>query len=246
MKGSPLRQFAFTLIELLVVVAILAILAAMLLPALQNAKERSKRAVCLNNIRQLNQLVAIYAGDYNDTLPTPIFEISTEMIRDSNLPFGLGHLFYNGYMNVGSGQVFFCPSKQGTDWWSGLYSYDWFKIHHPINDSLNYQPSAYAIYQTNPAMTAALPAIKLSRLDSITPLIFDAWPPFSNGSNGNPLFHGHEGLNVARADGSAQWLTFSALVRGQSQSNADQLKLWGNSTVGAYQSLFQTLMKSNF
>jgi prepilin-type N-terminal cleavage/methylation domain-containing protein len=59
---------AFTLIELLVVIAIVAILAALLLPALATARERSRRAACLNNLRQLSLAATLYADDNREHL----------------------------------------------------------------------------------------------------------------------------------------------------------------------------------
>ena len=63
------RRKGFTLIELLVVVAIIAILAALLLPALGSAKQTGWQAACLNNQRQLNVAITEFAGDHEDRFP---------------------------------------------------------------------------------------------------------------------------------------------------------------------------------
>lgn len=71
LKPMKQRQI-FTLIELLIVIAIIAILAAMLLPALNRAREAARRNNCFSNLKQLGNAAVLYAGDFSDFLPAPI------------------------------------------------------------------------------------------------------------------------------------------------------------------------------
>ena len=70
------KELAFTLIELLVVIAMIAILAAMLLPALARAKERASRITDVSNLHQFGLACTMYASDFQDYLPAGANDIA--------------------------------------------------------------------------------------------------------------------------------------------------------------------------
>jgi prepilin-type processing-associated H-X9-DG protein/prepilin-type N-terminal cleavage/methylation domain-containing protein len=137
------RKSAFTLVELLVVIGIIALLIAMLLPALQNARRQAYKTICLSNLRQLGLIVITYVADNKQKLPysglvaggttmlsdspIPGFVAENRIPRNSRQPFYRGATGYQPSTKIIAPSFLICP-QDGAD---GLHTAgiapDWFE-----------------------------------------------------------------------------------------------------------------------
>ncbi len=136
-RSSGKKTVFFTLIELLVVIAIIAILAAMLLPALNKARESARSTKCMSNLKQVGSYMTFYIGDYRFTPPfnwaNPDAGGAVSFSEDSNWVIFLASYMSSGIAVNDAYQhklpVVWCPKDNNIPFGAGngnaLSSYVW-------------------------------------------------------------------------------------------------------------------------
>lgn len=210
---TPSRK-NFTLIELLVVIAIIAILAAILLPALQAARERANASDCTSNLKQIQLAINTYADDHKDFLPP-----SADLSYNGYTYTWIYTLCKKKYLHGGA--VFFCKShssraSRNVDaqfladpasvkfYNNGSYGYNWAYLGSSLKETpMAFNPSAMRSQICNPGDTISLvDAVDILRPDGgvfvCTPW---SYSPDNGDGEGKPDPRHSGSCNIAWVDG---------------------------------------------
>jgi len=199
----------FTLIELLVVIAIIAILASMLLPALNKAREKAKSISCVSNLNSIGKYFILYTDDYNSA------PVSQKKYNTSYVPmpqmflqlYGSSHKYASAWLKnqkyaTAAGTVFACPQQSS------------YNLQPEIGSSYNSNNKCLAVVNVNTGKVTSAPiqpwkmksaSTNLLMADgSISAFIYRRECTIPDGSLQSVDFRHGKGANILFSDGHVE------------------------------------------